>query len=201
MPMKKIVWVLTALSLAGLGGCFGYSSYPQIESMAPSSPNFVQVRPAMETALKEVVDRYHPEWAGAFAVNLPAEMTVEAQRIVLAKLGPDARAMTPETVHLPTYHVARVWVRGPEAKIDIVRPVLDLGPNPDGSIAYQGMTVWLDAGLNPWRVNFIQPWSMSVTSPPDANFVELESARPGGSAAPAGEPAQDPADEPDLSEG
>lgn len=192
MPVKRTLLVLAIVGLVSVPGCVGYSSYPQIESMAPSSPNFVQVRPAIESALKEVVRRYHPDWAGPFAVNLPAEMTAEAQHIVIQKLGPDARPMTPETAHLPTYHVARVWVRGPKAKIDIVRPVLELGPQPDGGIVYQGLTVWLDAGLNPWQVDFIQPWSMAVTSPPDANFVNLDSATPGGAIPSPTEPADEP---------
>ncbi len=174
---SQIAIVGLSAVLSSLGGCVGYSSYPELESLAPSSPNFIQVKPAVTAALEEVIERYHPAWAGPYTVNLPPEMTPEAQRLILSGLGPDTRAMTPATEHLPTYHIGRVWVRGPKAKIDVVRPVLELGPKADGGIAYQGMTVWLDAGLHPWNVSFVQPWSARVVSPPDANFVNPPSTK------------------------
>lgn len=194
VSLKRLA--LTAAVLAGLAGCVGYSSYPGVDSLAPSSTNFIQVKPAVTAALREVTERYHPEWAGAFVINLPAGMTPEAQEQILADLGPDARAMTPETVHFPTYHVGRIWVRGPEAKIDIVRPVLELGPRPDGGIVYQGMTVWLNGGLNPWAVDFVQPWSVGVVTPPDANFVR----RPSGGGDPAPEPGAEIEQQPESPE-
>lgn len=196
MSRKRSKLMVAAASFGvacgGLPGCVGYSSYPDLESIAPSSPNFIQVKPTVTAALKEVIRRYHPDWAGPFAVNLPVEMTAERQQQIIAELGADARPMTPETEHLPTYHIARVWVRGPNARVDVVRPVLELGPKADGGIAYQGMTVWLDAGLNPWRVDFIQPWAASVVSPPDSNFVN----RPGGGEG-VGQQAPLPSDTPD----
>jgi hypothetical protein len=198
--VKRLLSLLAAAAIAATPGCVGYSSYPEVDSLAPSSPNFIQVKPVITSALKEVVRRYHPDWAGPFAINLPPEMTPESQADILRDLGPDARPMTPQTQHLPTYHVGRVWVRGPKAKVDVVRPVLELGPAPDGGIVYQGVTVWLDAGLNPWQVDFIQPWSMAVAAPPDANFVQLPAARPEPtepSTEPATEPPAEPAAEPE----
>jgi hypothetical protein len=155
-----------------LGGCVGYSSYPEVESLASSSPNFIQVKPVVEAALLEVIERYHPDWAGVYAVNLPVGMTAAAQEAILANLDDNARAMTRENAHLPTYSVGRIWVRGAKAKVDVIRPVLEIGPKPDGGIVYQGMTVWLDAGLNPWRVDFVQPWSIGVVEAPALNFVD-----------------------------
>jgi len=173
-----VAWIRTAIGVAVLsgagllGGCVGYSSYPEVESLASSSPNFIQVKPVVEEALREVIERYHPDWAGAYAVNLPSGMTATAQEAIVAELGDDARAMTRENAHLPTYSVGRIWVRGAKAKVDVIRPVLEIGPKPDGGIAYQGMTVWLNAGLNPWRVDFVQPWAIGVVEAPGLNFVD-----------------------------
>ncbi len=180
--MARLRTAVGAAILVGtglLGGCVGYSSYPEVESLAPSSPNFIQVKPVVEEALREVIERYHPDWAGAYAVNLPAGMTAAAQEEILEKLGDDARAMTQANAHLPTYSVGRIWVRGAKAKVDVIRPVLEIGPKPDGGIAYQGMTVWLNAGLNPWRVDFVQPWAIGVVEAPALNFVDQTEEEPG----------------------
>lgn len=156
-------------------GCVGYSSYPKVEGVAPGSPNFIFVRPVVAAALKAVVERFHPESAGPYAVNLPAGMTPEGREEVLRGLDMNAAPLTHRTDHLPIYHVGRVWIRGASAKVDIIRPVLELGAAPNGGTTSQGLTVWLQGGANRWAVEFIQPWSIGVVEPPELHYVDEES--------------------------
>jgi len=123
-------------------------------------------------ALRAVIERYHPEGAGAYAVNLPARMTEVARREILLELDAQASPLTHRTEHLPIYHVGRVWIRGTRAKVDVIRPVLELGSGSSAERAYQGVTVWLEGGLNDWAVEMIQPWSIGVVEPPALNYVD-----------------------------
>lgn len=166
--------LLGGLSLLLPLGCVGYSSYPKVEGVAPGSPNFIHVRPVVAASLKEVIAKYHPQSAGAYTVNLPAGMTPSSRNDLVYGLGPDAMLLTHSTDALPIYHVGRVWIRGADARVDIIRPVLELGTTPTGEPVYQGMTVWLQGGVNDWAVELVQPWSIGVVQPPDLHYVDEE---------------------------
>lgn len=171
----KTSWMLLAAGLLLIpAGCVGYSSYPKVEGVAPGSPNFIQVKPVVIASLKAVAEKYHPDSAGPYAVNLPAGLTREGREDVFHYLDVNAVPLSHRTDDLPIYHVGRVWVRGADAKVDIIRPVLELGATPTGAPAYQGMTVWLQGGANRWSVEFIQPWSIGVVEPPELHYVDEE---------------------------
>lgn len=180
--------MLVAGAILGSLGCVGYSSYPKVEGAAPSSPNFIHVRPLVAESLKAVVEKYHPKDAGPYAVNLPVGLTPTGREEIMVVLGDRAMDLTPRTEHLPIYHVGRVWVRGTNAKVDIIRPILELGPIPSGQRTYQGMTVWLEGGINKWWVEMIQPWSIGVVQPPELNYV-VEPSTPETPALPDAAPA------------
>lgn len=175
---KRMGWMLVAGVILGSLGCVGYSSYPKVEGAAPSSPNFIHVRPVVAESIKAVVAKYHPQSAGPYAVNLPVGLTPTGREEIMAALGAEAMDLTPRSEHLPIYHVGRVWVRGTNAKVDIIRPVLELGPMPSGQPTYQGMTVWLEGGINKWWVEMIQPWSIGVVEPPELNYVVVPPPAP-----------------------
>jgi len=53
-----------------------------------------------------------------------------------------------------------------DAKVDIMRPRLDLPPKPDGEPVYQCITLLVEGGLQPWRVTRFQTWEVGVVEPP-----------------------------------
>ncbi|KAA0217280.1 MAG: hypothetical protein DYG94_01405 [Leptolyngbya sp. PLA3] len=193
---SRLGWILAGGTILASLGCVGYSSYPKVEGGAPSSPNFIHMRPVIAESLKAVIEKYHPQDAGPYAVNLPIGITETGRDEVMKALGAQAMDLTPRTEHLPIYHVGRVWVRGADAKVDIVRPILELGRLPGGQPTYQGVTVWLDGGINNWWVEMIQPWSIGVVEPPELHYVvehpPEESSRDQAAPAEAGAPPQEP---------
>jgi hypothetical protein len=165
---------MLACSVAFLPGCVSYSTYPEVKSLAPSSPNFIHVAALSRESLQEVVSQFHRPEFGTYAVNLPKGMTLDGQYAILAELDELALPLTSTTMDRPIYHVGRIWVRGTKAKVDIIRPILELGPSPSGVTNYQGMTVWLQGGVYPWAVDRVQPWSIGIVSPPELNLVDQE---------------------------
>ncbi|MBX3321607.1 MAG: hypothetical protein KF757_01315 [Phycisphaeraceae bacterium] len=173
--IRTSFWMLCVISAcAVVSGCVSYSTYPEVKGLAPSNPNFIHVKPIVRESIKEIITQFHQDEFGTFAVNLPKGMTLEAQYSILDALDDRARLLTSQTLDRPIYHVGRIWVRGTHAKVDIVRPILELGPSPSDVVTYQGMTVWLEGGVYPWGVTRVQPWSIGVVSPPELNLLDEE---------------------------
>ena len=177
-----------AAMLGGLSGCVGWNVYPAMEGEHGfSNPNSDPMPTIMTEALKWVVVRYPPneraEWTGGapvvneeaadgpFAVNLPKGLNRAVYTKIAENVGHGAVAMAPGNEGLPTYHISRLWVRGDEARVDLVRPVLGIPPGPDGRPATQGMTLRLRGGLEPWHVTSHNVWSLSTVPAPSLSYV------------------------------
>ncbi|MEM7754325.1 MAG: hypothetical protein AAF297_01675 [Planctomycetota bacterium] len=163
--------------LAG-GGCVATTAYP-----ARPGQNFV-ARDVSHPSIEEIcvegltwtLERYPvPEElstptadGGVFAINPPIGMHPRVYERVVEKCGPLARPLTPETEHLPTYHIGRIVVRSDKAEIDIHRPVLELGESEQ--LSYQPITLFIEGGLSPWRVQRSRPWAVGAFPLPQPNY-------------------------------
>ncbi len=156
--------------LAGLlvgAGCASYANVPEPDSPASvTSPNRRQPKAVMTEALIRVLSQFPPD-SQRFAVGLPEGVTPETVDEILGALGPGAELAGPRTRDLPTYAIGRIWIRSGKSKVDIFRPVTELGPRSDGSFERQAITVWLEGGLNPWRVTRTQRWEIGAFPRPD----------------------------------
>lgn len=120
----------------------------------------------MKTALVRVIDRF-PPGTRQFAVGLPEGVSIETIDEILGALGPGAELAGPRTGDLPTYSIGRIWIRSGKAKVDIFRPVSELGPRADGTYERQAITVWLEGGLDPWHITRMQRWEVGAFPRPD----------------------------------
>lgn len=162
--------VAAAIAAAALTGCAGYSSYPPLKGdTAFNNTNSGDMVAVMAVGMRWMVDRYPVE--GEFAVNLPEGMTRRRSLEVLAQMGsPNARPLTPETAHLPTFHVARVVVRISDAEVDIVRPVATFSDREQRPIN-QLVTVRVKGGLSPWRAFGEKPYLIGAAETPPLRFI------------------------------
>ncbi len=198
-PLASTLVTLT-MSVALMSGCVGYNSYNAPSAAdgtadaAPrhgfSNPNDDPFPPLMTESVRWVITRYpaveRAEWSmplgvppeGAeFAVSLPVGVGRDVYKRVVERIGYGAQPVTPSNEHLPTYHIARVWVNGDEAKVDIVRPVPGLPAGNDGKTLTQGITVRLRGGLRPWHVTSHRVWAMNTLPIPAINYIPEVGAR------------------------
>jgi hypothetical protein len=168
--------VLAAVGAAvvvGSVGCQEYATYPEVKSARGMSPdlNNPGSEAAMVAALQYVATRYPPggpkfepktpKEAGqlkadyALAINLPKGMRKSFYERMAKEVGDQVLPLTADVLTDPTvpvYYVTRVWMRFHESTIDVLRPMPEMGPGPDGKPVYQCVTVRLTGGLEPWRV-------------------------------------------------
>ncbi|MEM1183920.1 MAG: hypothetical protein AAGI53_02855 [Planctomycetota bacterium] len=171
-------FTLAALALAALSGCVATTTYPARpgQDYAARDVSHPSIEEICVEALTWTLERYPvPEElaeptsdGGVFAVNCPVGMHPRVYERVVEKCGPLARPLTPETEHLPTYHVGRIVVRSDKAEIDIHRPVLELGAVEQ--LSYQPITLFIEGGLGPWRVRRSRPWAIGAFPLPQANY-------------------------------
>jgi hypothetical protein len=159
----RSVAVLAAAGLAAaIAGCASYASYPPVpKDTALNDPNGPAMEEVMMAGLRWIAAKYPPAAAtptgvpagpaSEVAINLPPGVKPVVYERVAAAV-PGGKPVTPETQHLPTYHVSNIRIRGDEANIWIVRPVWDLGAAPGGGVVYQEVKLWLRGGLRPWHV-------------------------------------------------
>lgn len=168
---------LTLMLGAGLlGGCYGYASYPPVETASPVSrnPNAPPIDELMMLATRWVADRYPPPRSGPavvgeaqFAINLPEGVRRDVYERVSERTGGRAVPLTQENAQtLPVYHISRIWVRMHDAKVDIMRPRLELPRKTDGQPVYECITLLVEGGLQPWRVTRFQTWEVGIMEPP-----------------------------------
>lgn len=198
------------VAAAVIGGCASYANVPEPES-SPSvtSPNARQPRAAMTAALQRVLRQYPPgRGTNAFAVNLPPQVSPVNADELIARLGPGAELASPGNRDLPTYHVGRIWIRGAQAKVDVFRPVVELGRGADGVYEQQAITVWLQGGIGPWHTVRTQKWAVGAFPRPEVFEPEIyEGAEPEtpaqtpAPAEPAAEPTPQPSPTPDAPPG
>jgi len=143
----------------------------------------------MTLAIRWVADRYPPsndridaptsKEAGDITVrwpmviNLPIGMRKIFYDRIAANCGPLVMPMSPEALQSgePIYHVGRVWVRAHESKVDVYRPVPEIGAGADGKLVYQMITVTLEGGFEPWRVVAGRAWEPGAHPVPETYFV------------------------------
>lgn len=190
---RTAAWMTLALGGCGcvLPACVGYNVYPpEPGDRGFTNPNDDPFPPVITGALQWAVVRYPPnastEFSVAapagpeqdFALNLPAGMSAILAERVAKNVGYGAKPLYPGNQELPVYHVARVWVSGDEAKVDVVRPVRTLlmgGPSGTKEVT-QGITIRLRGGVQQWRVTSHRVWSMNAMATPALNFVSGDPA-------------------------
>ncbi|MEC9373147.1 MAG: hypothetical protein VYC34_04855 [Planctomycetota bacterium] len=172
--------VLAGVAVAGLGllvaaGCAGYANYPPLRGdTAINNPNVTPMTDIMVSALSWTLERYPPNQP--FAVNLPKGMDPDVAGRLLERLeDPNANLMTRETMGLPTFHIARVWIRGTKAEVDVQRPILTL-QSPSGGAAHQTMELTLEGGWQAWRVSSVKTWAIGAIPTPAPNFIGEKAA-------------------------
>ena len=187
------------------GGCASYVNVPEPDSPAAvTTPNARQPKAVMAAALQRVITLFPPGPESArFGVALPPGTSAQTTDEVLAALGPQAAPVFGMT-DLPTYTVGRIWIRSGQAKVDIFRPVVELGRQSGGLYEKQAVTVWLEGGLNPWRVRRTQVWEVGafpnpdIADPFDTPYGDAAAAEPEAQPEPAPEPAEEAAPEPET---
>lgn len=180
--------------LAGCGaGGVGWSTYPPVRGQAAfGNPNRYPMPQVVTAALRYTLDRYPPPSPRAaapapvdgqvpglgatseIAINLPEGFSRERYLEIAGALTTDRVAvhpLTPETAALPTYHVAQVRIRGGQATVDVLRPVYDLARATGGELPQQGLTLELQGGLTPWRVESRQIWAIGTIPVPAPNYL------------------------------
>lgn len=167
---------LIAAAAGSLVGCVGYASYPPIDSASPvvNNPNAPPADELMMLGTKWVADRYPPPHAGPvvagepqFAINLPEGVRRDVYERVSQRTGGRAVPLTEENAKtLPIYSISRIWIRMHDAKIDIMRPRLELPKQSDGQPVYECITLLVEGGMQPWRVTRFQTWEVGIVPPP-----------------------------------
>lgn len=179
---------MIVVALAALSGCQQYVSAPGVPTSRgiPESPNQPAAASVMVRSLQYVANRYPPgalrfdagsahEQADttvpyACVVSLPRGLRRSYYERIAAEVGPECRPMAPDVLFqsMPTFYVARVWMRFNTATVDIVRPMPEVGPGPDGKTVYQLVTVRLEGGTEPWHVVHARayPHEDAVVPPP-----------------------------------
>lgn len=145
----------------------------------------------MVAALQYVANRYEPgklrldaptaKEAGAMrtplamAVNLPAGMRRSYYQRIASKVGPQVVPMSAETdPALPVYHVTRVWLRFQKGWVDVMRPMPELAPGPDGRPVYQTVTLKMQGGFEAWHVLHAKAWEPGLDALPEVYLLPAE---------------------------
>lgn len=186
---------LVMLFAAICGGCkHGGVNYPEIPSAkgTKQDPNSPASESAMVAALQFVANRYPPgklredaptaREAGEvrtslpMAVNLPAGLRKSFYDRIARKVGDHVVPVSGETdAGLPVYHVTRVWLRFKEGWVDVMRPMPELPPGPDGKPIYQTVTLKMEGGFAPsWRVVHARAWEPGLDPIPELYYIPDE---------------------------
>lgn len=174
---------ILALSLSG--GCAGYSSYPIVEGadLANKDPNGWPQYQLAGMAARYVAERYPPSapsWTtgepltapSRFVVNVPSGISQETYQRVIQFAGAGAEAPTAGDTSAPVYHIGRIWVRGGSGRVDVLRPVAEVGTDPTGRTIYQTVTVFFDGGFKPWQITGRQVRDAVTADVPALAFYE-----------------------------
>jgi hypothetical protein len=173
---------LAAAGLVGLAMASGcareYANYPPIQgdTFAVKDLNSRQMQDAMVAALRWTVLRYPPPGGSQegqmLAINLPPGIGETGYAYVAERVGEGAVPLTEENAkRLPVYHVTRVWLRGTTARIDVVRPLYEVGEKPGGGVVNRGVQVRLAGGWEPWRVSSSSEYEVGVLDAPELNPI------------------------------
>lgn len=174
--MKTRLIAIALVSAAVFGGCVGYDTWPPVQgSIARENPNIPTMEGVMMAGLRWMIENYPPVGhEGQVAVNVPQGVKPLVYQRIARDAGPRAEPYSEFTKELPIYHVKAIRVRGSKAELDVLRPVWEMGRAPDGSQVSQGFTLYLEGGLEPWRVMRFREWMIGVMDPPALNPMPLE---------------------------
>lgn len=161
MGAFRLVSVIAAAGMLGLTGCTSYTNVPGPDAaIAMQDPNARQASRAVQAALEWTVRRHPVD--GPFLINLPVGTSTETAASIAEALGPMARVPDSQSADLPVYHITRVWIRISDGKVDVVYPTKD----GMGREIVRGVTVWMNAGVRPWRVSRGQYWTPGTVPVP-----------------------------------
>jgi hypothetical protein len=181
--IRSSLLVALGLALATLSGCHvGYNVYPPMEGERGfTNVNSDPFPTVMTESLRWVVLRYPPnanaEWRqpaegnvgiSPFIINLPAGLRPAIADKIVENVGSGALPVTQGNENLPTYHIARVWISGDEAKVDVIRPVFGL--TPDDKPLSQALTLRLRGGVAQWHVTSHRQWAFNALQAPALNY-------------------------------
>ncbi len=181
--MSRAIIILCSAVLLAMPGCVGYTTYPPADwQLASDDINGPPADELMIASLAAVIDRFPPPPGTRPVVNLPAAVKDRVYGVIVDRVGRGARPMAPGLESEPTYHVTRIWARGTKAEVDVLRPVVELGPSPSGEPIVQAVTVYLEGGFRRWRVVRMRPWVIGADELPAPHpiGVEQDAAAPGG---------------------
>lgn len=218
LVLTGFLGALAAASLVPFSGCVGYSSYPNIEGakLASTNPNLYSSRECMAIALAWVVNKFPPSTPATSygnpraLINLFPGITRESYFTIADKVSAATNIeISPVDIgdadsNLPIYHVARVWLRHGDAKVDILRPLPAMGAGSDGQPVYQCITVILEGGFQPWLVKATHTREPGLVEVPPLYYLPDEpvaATPPAPAAEPQpGEPAPQPSPPPGTTE-
>lgn len=155
-------WLLLVMALAAgllVGGCALYMNYPPLEGdTSINNPNYRPMPEVVQIGLNEVTRRYPVE--GGYVVNLPKGTTLKTAQWVQAGLGEGARLVGSGGEGMPVFHVTRVWIRGGEARVEV------LAPEVQGEA--RGVVVEMtSSGISGWRTERVRTLARgAVVEPP-----------------------------------
>lgn len=176
MRAVRVLWqgALAVGVAVGLWGCQGYGSYPGPESSAMiTNPNTRGTVAVVTEAVRWASLRYAPggDVRASYLVSPPAGMWERYAERIADSLGDRAVLLREGDESLPTFSVGRVWLRGSRAKVDVFRPVVELGRDDNGAYTLEPVTVWLEGGIEPWRVVRHQTWAIGSVELPNAWYA------------------------------
>lgn len=198
--IRQRVSVSSMLMACGLGasimigmlpaGCATYANYPRIESdVAVHDVNVAPVPELMRRALVELIGRDIRSGAldgygeGRWVVNFPEGMERDRALRVVDAIGSSVLSRSGGIVGVGSddesaamYSVTRVWVRGDEALVEIIRPSMGGGVSvdrfgrplegsSDGS-GFQRVEIRMRSGFKPWTVSSVRMWTPGLAPEP-----------------------------------
>lgn len=157
--IRLVLAATLAAGVGGLGGCALYMNYPPLEGdTSINNPNVTPMPEVVGLGLQETIRRYPV--SGEYVVNLPRGTTRATAEWVRQGLGDSARLVEPETQGLPVYHITRVWIRGGEARVEV------LAPDVEGE--QRGVVVELHTtGIGEWRVERFRVLASGAVAEPE----------------------------------
>jgi len=171
MLVSRTLALALGASMLGLSGCAGYATWPPVQgnTLATADPNSPIVQDAMAVALNVAIEKYPGLGGNPVAINLPAGVNRGVYESVASRTR--SAALTPENAQThAVYHVARVWVRGWNAMVDVVLPVTSPSRGM-GTPDYRGVTIHLKGDSSPMKFSLAQEWQPGTVATPELNYV------------------------------
>ncbi len=189
MPRTKTLALALTPLLLGTVACTPQARYPAIQGdVATETLNMLPSPLVMRLALHRVATR-HMSGVTAYDIMLPAEVNDETATDIAVALGEDVYVTRQLKSDRPVLRIARVWILGDTATVEVERPVPAAG-------ARQLLTVRLRSDIRGWRVEGVRSWPVGFRfEPQTADPMIIEESRPGESMPPVEDMGDDPAPE------